>query len=97
MGDQNSNPTFEARRLQSAPGWYVRVSWPHGKSDHIPGFVTQREAEHWIENKARLWASEKSAGVLNLIAGQRRDHHSRQDRTSNSLLKNIFGRTIGQG
>jgi hypothetical protein len=89
MDEQNSNPAFEARRLQSAPGWYVRVSWPHGKSDHIPGFVTQREAVRWIEEKARRWLSEKSAGVLNLIAGQRslngvRDHRSGQDRASHA-------------
>ena len=69
--EQNSNPTFEARRLQSAPGWYVRVAWRHSNSDHIPGFVTQREAVRWIEEKAPAWLSEKSTGVLNFIARPR--------------------------
>jgi hypothetical protein len=34
MDEPNSNPGFEARRLMSASGWYVRVAWPNGKHDH---------------------------------------------------------------
>jgi len=59
MFEQNSNPAFEARSLSSAPGWYVRVIWPHGKREHIPGFVSQREAVRWIEEKAKAWLSER--------------------------------------
>jgi hypothetical protein len=53
----SSNPAFEARRLASASGWYVRVAWFNGKRDHIPGFVSQREAQRWIEEKAPKWLS----------------------------------------
>jgi hypothetical protein len=60
MLEQNSNPAFEARSLSSAPGWYVRVVWPHGKREHIPGFVSQREAVRWIEEKAKGWLSERA-------------------------------------
>jgi hypothetical protein len=66
----SSNPAFEARHLTSAPGWYVRVAWLHGKRDHIPGFASQREAQRWIEEKAPTWlsaqskASESSFAVL---------------------------------
>jgi hypothetical protein len=56
----NSNPTFEARPLASASGWYVRVAWLNGKRDHIPGFVSQREAQQWIEGKAPTWLSAQS-------------------------------------
>ena len=56
----NSNPTFEARPLTSASGWYVRVAWLSGKRDHIPGFVSQREAQQWIEGKAPTWLSAQS-------------------------------------
>src|SRR5712671_5208651 len=59
MDEANSNPGFEARRLKSAPGWYVRVAWPGGKHDHIPGFVSQQEAQRWIEGKAPAWLSER--------------------------------------
>ena len=54
-----STPAFEARHLCLASGWYVRVAWPNGKRDHIPGFVTQQEAQRWIEVKAPSWLSER--------------------------------------
>jgi hypothetical protein len=51
-----SNPAFEARRLTSVlSGWYVRVAWLDGKREHIPGFVSQLEAQRWIEEKAPTW------------------------------------------
>jgi hypothetical protein len=60
MNEPNGDPAFEVRRLKSAPGWYVRVAWSHGKRDHIPGFVSQQEALRWIETKARAWVSEQT-------------------------------------
>jgi hypothetical protein len=59
MNEASSKPAFEARPLKSARGWYVRVAWPNGKHDHIPGFVTQQEAQRWIEVKASGWLSER--------------------------------------
>ena len=59
MDEQISNAAFEARHLTSASGWYVRVTWPNGKRDHIPGFVSQQEAQRWIEGKAPAWLSER--------------------------------------
>jgi hypothetical protein len=55
----STNPAFEARPLKSASGWYVRVVWPNGKREHVPGFVTQQEAQRWIEGKASAWLSER--------------------------------------
>ena len=57
---QDICPAFEARRLSSAKGWYVRVVWPHGKREHIPGFVSQQEAVRWIEKKAKAWLTEQN-------------------------------------
>jgi hypothetical protein len=59
MNEPSSKPAFEARPLKSARGWYVRVAWPDGRRDHIPGFVTQQEAKRWIEVKAPGWLSER--------------------------------------
>jgi hypothetical protein len=57
----SSNPAFEARHLTSVlSGWYVRVAWLNGKREHIPGFVSQREAQRWIEEKAPTWLSAQS-------------------------------------
>jgi hypothetical protein len=33
MNEANPGPAFETRQLKSAPGWYVRVAWSHGKRD----------------------------------------------------------------
>jgi hypothetical protein len=62
MNELSAEPTFEARRSKSAPGWYVRVAWSHGKRAHVPGFISQQETLRWIETKARSWVSEQSAG-----------------------------------
>jgi hypothetical protein len=59
MNEPSLKPAFEARPLKSARGWYVRVAWPDGRRDHIPGFVTQQEAQRWIEVKAPGWLSER--------------------------------------
>jgi hypothetical protein len=59
MDEPGSTPAFEARPLKSASGWYVRVAWPNGKYDHVPGFVTRQEAQRWIEGKALAWLSER--------------------------------------
>jgi hypothetical protein len=59
MDEANSNPGFEAHRLKSASGWYVRIAWRNGRRDHIPGFVSQQEAQRWIEGKAAAWLSER--------------------------------------
>ena len=59
MIEQKTEPLFEARSLSSASGWYVRVAWPHGRREHIPGFMSQREALRWIDNKAKSWLSQQ--------------------------------------
>jgi hypothetical protein len=56
----SSDPAFEARRLTSTFGWYVRVAWHNGKREHIPGFGSKQEAQRWIEEKAPTWLSAHS-------------------------------------
>jgi hypothetical protein len=68
MNESNADPAFEVRRLKSAPGWYVRVAWAHGKRDHIPGFISEQEARRWIETKARGWVSEQTRASFKEIA-----------------------------
>jgi hypothetical protein len=68
MNEASAHPSFEARRLKSAPGWYVRVAWAYGKRDHIPGFVSQQEALQWIETKARSWLSERTRTSFRSLA-----------------------------
>ena len=62
MNQPNPNVVVEARRLARAPGWYVRIAWPNGRHEHIPGFVNQDEALRWIQQKAQAWLSERGTG-----------------------------------
>jgi hypothetical protein len=64
MNHPNSNAAFEAKRLARAPGWYVRVAWPDGRHDHVPGFVSEDEALRWIERKAEAWLSERGTDSI---------------------------------
>jgi hypothetical protein len=68
MNESNADPAFEVRRLKSAPGWYVRVAWAHGRRDHIPGFISEQEAQRWIETKARGWVAERTRVTFKEIA-----------------------------
>jgi hypothetical protein len=49
------DPVFEARRLKSAPGWYVRVLWRYGQAEHVSGFASEQDAARWIEQKSEAW------------------------------------------
>ncbi len=61
--EDRSDPTFEAHRLKSAPGWYVRVSWRHGQVEHVSGFASERDAQNWIKEKSMGWLRNR-AGAL---------------------------------
>jgi hypothetical protein len=70
----SSNPAFEARRLASASGWYVRVAWPNGKREHIPGFASKEEAQRWIKEKATTWLSAQGSAPELHFAVSRSGH-----------------------
>ena len=55
MDEAKPDPVFEARQLKSAPGWYVRVTWRYGQEEHVGGFVSERDAQKWIEEKSKAW------------------------------------------
>jgi hypothetical protein len=55
MDEVKPDPVFEARRLKSAPGWYVWVSWRYGQVEHVSGFASEHDAQQWIEEKSEAW------------------------------------------
>jgi hypothetical protein len=55
MDGAKPDPVFETRPLQSAPGWFVRVSWRHIRVEHVGGFASDRDAQKWIEEKSETW------------------------------------------
>jgi hypothetical protein len=55
MDKSKPDPVFEARQLQTAPGWYVWVSWRYGQVEHVSGFASEHEALKWISEKSEAW------------------------------------------
>ncbi len=56
-------PTFEARPLKSASGWYVRVSWRYGQVEDVIGFIAGHDAECWINEKSQEWLRNRTAAL----------------------------------
>jgi hypothetical protein len=62
-GENTADPAFEPRRLKSAAGWYVRVSWRYGQVEHVGGFTSEDEAESWITKKSKEWLLNRAAAL----------------------------------
>jgi hypothetical protein len=67
MNESNADPAFEAGRLTSVPGRYVRVA-SHGKCNHIPGFVLQQKPRRWIETEVHSGVSEQTRSSFRGVA-----------------------------
>ena len=61
--EAKAHPTFEARPLKSAPGWYVRVLWRYGHVEHVGGFASADEAETWINKKSEQWLRNRETAL----------------------------------
>jgi hypothetical protein len=55
MDEMKPDLVFEARALESARGWYVRVSWRYAQVEHVSGFASEQAAQKWIEEKSEAW------------------------------------------
>jgi hypothetical protein len=55
--------TFQALELhRTEPGWYVRVTLPHGEKININNFNSEIAAIEWIASKGSHWLREYRAG-----------------------------------
>ena len=54
---------FEAVKLSAAePGWFVRITLPHGEHIHINDFNAVTEARNWIADKSEAWLKKYRGG-----------------------------------
>ena len=54
---------FEAVKLSAAePGWFVRITLPHGEQIHINNFNEVTEARNWIADKSEAWLKKYRGG-----------------------------------
>ena len=51
--EKRKSVRFEAVKLSAAkPGWFVRITLPHGEQIHIDDFNAETEARNWIADKS---------------------------------------------
>jgi NAD(P)H-flavin reductase len=61
--EKRKSVTFEAVELSAAePGWFVRITLPHGEQIHISDFNAETEARHWIADKSEAWLKKYRGG-----------------------------------
>jgi hypothetical protein len=44
------------------PGWFVRITLPHGEQIHINNFNEVTEARNWIADKSEAWLKKYRGG-----------------------------------
>jgi NAD(P)H-flavin reductase len=49
---------FEPVEMKIKPGWYVRVTLPHGEQPRLGSFNTEAEARDWMKHKSFAWLNE---------------------------------------
>ena len=49
------DPTMTPRPLKDSSGWYVLLTWPDGLEQQIDDFLTEAEAEAWIDGESAAW------------------------------------------
>jgi len=49
---------FQAVRMDSGAGWFIRVLLPEGEQPRLGGFSTEAEAADWIKRKSAGWLKE---------------------------------------
>ena len=53
---------FEPVQMKAEPGWYVRITLPHGEQIHVDEFLTETEARSWINDKSGPWLKNYRGG-----------------------------------
>jgi hypothetical protein len=51
-------PTLQMRK-ENEGLWTIRITWPDGACEDIPGFPHEQDADDWIANKFPVWLEEQ--------------------------------------
>jgi hypothetical protein len=54
MSQPKTSPTFGTRELKVGL-YYVLVTWPDGRPEHVNGFKSEAAALAWIESESKGW------------------------------------------
>ena len=52
----DAGPTLRPVAMRRDPTWCVLAAWPDGEKRCITGFLTETEAQDWIDHAPKDWA-----------------------------------------
>jgi hypothetical protein len=48
-------PVMRSRSLKDGSAWYIELTWPDGRVEHIDSFQSEEEITEWISRKSDAW------------------------------------------
>ena len=48
-------PVMKPCSLKDGSAWYIELTWPDGRVEHIDSFQSKAEIDDWISRKSSTW------------------------------------------
>ena len=55
VGNLSSKPAMKPCCLKDGSAWYIELTWPDGRVEHIDSFQSESEIDDWISRKSDAW------------------------------------------
>lgn len=55
-------PILTPRPIKGSPGWFVQIRFADGREKRISRFMTEEEAQAWIDNESDDWLAGMGEG-----------------------------------
>ena len=55
VGHLSSKPAMKPCCLKDGSAWYIELTWPDGRVEHIDSFQSASEIDDWISRKSDAW------------------------------------------
>jgi hypothetical protein len=54
-------PVMRSCSLKDGSAWYIELTWPDGRVEHIDSFQSEAEINDWISRKSSAWIKARTA------------------------------------
>jgi hypothetical protein len=55
VANSSSKPAMKPFCLKDGSAWYIELTWPDGRVEHIDSFQSESEINDWISRKSDAW------------------------------------------
>lgn len=55
-------PVMKPRSLKDGSAWFIELTWPDGRVEHIDSFQSEAEISDWIAHKSGAWLKARTTG-----------------------------------